>query len=56
MSIYIRKSEPAENRNFRLFAAKENGNGSLFSLVGERQTVINDCCFSKRAHLCKIVM
>jgi hypothetical protein len=26
-------------------------NGTLFSLVGKRLTVIDDCCFSKHAHL-----
>ncbi len=43
-----RKTEQTENSNFRLFAA----NGSLFFLEGKRLTVIDDCCFSKRAHLC----
>jgi hypothetical protein len=27
----------------------EMENGSLFTLVGKRKTVIDDCCFSKRA-------
>jgi hypothetical protein len=56
-----------ENGIFRLFAANgqqkqetsvcllqtETVNGRLFSLVSKRYTVINDCCFSKRAHLCQ---
>ncbi len=29
-------------------------NGSLFSLVDERLTVIEVCCFSKGAHLCRL--
>jgi hypothetical protein len=29
----------------------EMENGRLFFLVGKRLTVINDCCFSKHAHL-----
>jgi hypothetical protein len=40
-----RKTETA---NFRLFAA--NGNGNLFSFVGKRYTVMDNCCFSKRAN------
>jgi hypothetical protein len=54
-----------EKGNFRLYAANgkrkrqtsvcllqtETENISFFSMVGKQQTVIDDCCFSKRAHL-----
>jgi hypothetical protein len=61
--------ELAENGNFRMFAAKENGNSKrpfvcckrkwetevLPFLVGKQNTVIDICCVSKRAHLCLYV-
>jgi hypothetical protein len=65
LHIYIHKMELAGNDNFHLFAANgkrkqqtsvcllltKTENLSLFSLIGKRLTVINDCCFSKRAHI-----
>jgi hypothetical protein len=41
-----------ETGNFHWFAQMETENGSLFSLVVKPQTVMDDCCFSKRAHIC----
>ncbi len=47
----IQKSELTENSNFRLFAANGNGKWKFVSLVGNDLTIIDDCCFSKHAHL-----
>jgi hypothetical protein len=65
LEFHKQKTELTQNGNFCLFAANrkqkwqmsvfllqtETENGSLFSLVVKGYTVINDCCFSKRAHL-----
>jgi hypothetical protein len=43
-----------EKRQLLLVCCKrktETENGSFFCLVGNWQTVIDDCCFSKRARL-----
>jgi hypothetical protein len=62
--------ELIENSDFRLFATNgkwkwqtyvcllktETENGSLLFLVGKRYMVIDDCCFSKHAHLCRLCM
>jgi hypothetical protein len=37
--------------NFHLFAANVNGKRTFVSLADQRYTVIDVCCFSKRAHL-----
>jgi hypothetical protein len=63
------KTELTENGNFRLLAANgkrerqtsvllktETENGSFFSFFGKRSMVIDDCCFSKRAHVCTELM
>jgi hypothetical protein len=58
-----RKTELMENGNFCLLVGNgkrkrqtsicllQTKNRSLFSLVSKRKTVIDDCCFSKIAHL-----
>ncbi len=65
--IYIWKTElkqngnfvrlqTAETANFCLLAA--NGNGKrkfVFFGSANKKTIINDCCFSKRPHLCLLV-
>jgi hypothetical protein len=33
----------------------EMENGSLFSLVGKQETVVDNCYFSKRARLCSLL-
>jgi hypothetical protein len=64
--ISIQKTKLVKNGNFRSFAANgkrewqtsvcllqtEMENGSLFSLLANDKMVIDDCCFSKCAHLC----
>jgi hypothetical protein len=45
IDIYLWKTELTENCNFRFLLQTENG--SLFSLVGKRLTVIDVCCFSR---------
>jgi hypothetical protein len=45
-------NKKTEGANFRLFLQMETENRSLFSLVCKWEMVIDDCCFSKRAHLC----
>jgi hypothetical protein len=59
--INMQKAELTENCNFCLFAANgkqkwrlpqtQMENESLFFLDSKRLTVIDDCCFTKRAHL-----
>jgi hypothetical protein len=63
--FYKQKTGLTENDSFRSFAANgkqkqqtsvrllemETENKSLFSMVGEQKSVIDDCCFSKRAYL-----
>jgi hypothetical protein len=40
-----------EMANTRLFAANGKGKWKFVSLVGKWSTVIDDCCYSKRAHV-----
>jgi hypothetical protein len=43
------KKRKTETANFHLFSA--NGKWNLFTLIGKQLTVIDVCCYSKRAHL-----
>jgi hypothetical protein len=53
MSLCFRKKGTNEKRETSVcFLQTETENGSFFTLVGKRLTVIDDCCFSNRAHLC----
>jgi hypothetical protein len=42
--------------NLRLFAANGNGKGKFVFLCRQTTTVVDDCCFSKRAHLSRSLL
>jgi hypothetical protein len=46
---FLLQTENVNGKNVVYLLQTEIKNGSLFSLVGKRSTVINDCCFSKCA-------